>query len=47
MGNKNKAGREVRKPKKDKKAKPASAPTPVIPPSTHATDQHGSSSSST
>ena len=35
MGNKNKAGREARKPKKDKKAKPATAPTPIIPPSTH------------
>ncbi|HEX4654539.1 MAG TPA: hypothetical protein VH274_02230 [Mycobacteriales bacterium] len=40
MGNKDKGGREARKPKKDKKAKPASAPTPVIPPSTH---QQGSS----
>jgi hypothetical protein len=43
MGNKNKAGRETRKPKKDKKAKSASAPTPVIPPSTHTSDQHGGS----
>jgi hypothetical protein len=44
--NKDKGGREAKKPKKDKKAKPATAPTPVIPQSTHATDHHGSSSSS-
>lgn len=36
---KNKGGREARKPKKDKKAKPATAPTPVIPPSTHSHQQ--------
>ena len=35
MGNKDKGGREAKKPKKDKKAKPATAPTSVIPPSTH------------
>jgi hypothetical protein len=35
MGNKNKSGREAKKPKKDKKAKSANAPTSVIPPSTH------------
>jgi hypothetical protein len=33
MANKNKGGREARKPKKDKKSKAASAPTPIIPPS--------------
>jgi len=35
MGSKDKGGREAKKPKKDKKAKPATAPTPVIPPSSH------------
>jgi hypothetical protein len=35
MGNKDKGGREARKPKKDKKSKPATTATPVIPPSTH------------
>lgn len=36
MGNKDKSRREVRKPKKDKKSKPAAgAPAPIIPPSTH------------
>ena len=40
MGSKDKGKREVRKPKKDKKAKPATAPTPIIPPSSHNTDQH-------
>ena len=35
--NKDKAGREAKKPKQDKKAKPA-APAPVIPVSTHAHD---------
>jgi hypothetical protein len=39
MGNKDKGGRETRKPKKDKKAKPAAgAPSPIIPPSTHSQD---------
>ena len=38
--NKDKGGREAKKPKKDKKQKPATAPTPVIPPSTHSTDHH-------
>jgi len=33
--NKDKGGREAKKPKKDKKQKPATAPTPVIPQSTH------------
>lgn len=40
MGSKDKAKREVRKPKKDKKVKPAVAPTPIIPPSARQTDQH-------
>jgi len=35
MGNKDKSGREAKKPKKDKKAKSTNAPTSVIPPSTH------------
>ena len=39
MGNKNKAGRETRKPKKDKKLKAAPVATTVIPPSPHATDK--------
>lgn len=38
MGSKNKGGREVRKPKQDKKGKPV-ASTSVIPPSPHATDK--------
>jgi hypothetical protein len=38
MGSKDKAGRESKKPKKDKKTKAAPA-TSIIPPSTHAT--HG------
>jgi hypothetical protein len=33
MGSKDKAKREVRKPKKDKKAKQAATPNPIIPPS--------------
>jgi hypothetical protein len=43
MGSKDKGKREAKKPKKDKKAKPAVAPTAVIPPSTHQRpggDQH-------
>lgn len=40
MGNKNKAGREARKPKASKKAKGVATPAPtVIPPSPHAKDQ--------
>jgi len=37
MANKNKGGREAKKPKKDKKVK-ATAPAPVIPASPHAQD---------
>jgi len=36
MAGKNKGGREVRKPKQDKKPKASAASTPVIPPSAHA-----------
>ncbi len=43
MGSKDKGGREAKKPKKDKKAKPATAPTPVIPPSTHQQTPHPTS----
>ena len=36
MGSKDKGKREAKKPKKDKKAKPAVGAThPIIPPSTH------------
>ena len=40
MGSKDKAKREVRKPKKDKKAKaaPSGTATPIIPPSTRPPD---------
>lgn len=39
MANKDKGKREVRKPKKDKKSKPAAgASAPIIPPSTHTHD---------
>lgn len=37
MGGKNKGGREVRKPKQDKKPKGSAASTPVIPPSANVT----------
>ena len=47
MGNKDKGGREAKKPKKDKKAKPSTAPTPVIPPSTHQQNPTGHSPAST
>jgi hypothetical protein len=39
MGNRDKAGREAKKPKKDKKLKAAPVSTTVIPPSQHATDK--------
>jgi hypothetical protein len=35
MGSKNKGGREVRKPKQDKKPKGSAGSAPIIPPSTH------------
>jgi hypothetical protein len=37
MGSKNKGGREVRKPKQDKKPKASGASAPIIPPSPHGT----------
>jgi hypothetical protein len=39
MGSKNKGGREARKPKQDKKPKPA-ATSAIIPPAQRATPQH-------
>lgn len=39
MGNKNKAGREPRKPKASKKAKATPVVTSVIPPTGHAADK--------
>jgi hypothetical protein len=40
MGSKDKGGREARKPKKDKKAKPVNTTTTaVIPPSAHVADK--------
>ena len=44
--NKDKGGREAKKPKKDKKQKPATAPTSVIPQSTHSQPHPPASSSS-
>ena len=46
MGNKNKGGREARKPKADKKTK-AVPTTSLIPPTRHASDKSGKSSTST
>jgi hypothetical protein len=41
MGSKDKGKREVRKPKKDKKPKPATtAQAPIVPPSTRQPDQN-------